>query len=490
MKPQPSAILERLSAAGPELTRLYEDADRVRHEAVGDTVYFRAIIEFSNHCRLHCAYCGIRGGNRKVVRYRMTADEIVEAAGRAARCHSTTLVLQSGEDPWYTVDRLVDIIRRVKDAHGLAVTLSIGERSPETYQRLAEAGCDRFLLRFETADPDRFRALHPDDDFERRLDCIRAIRDAGIQCGSGFLIGLPGATIRDIAHDIAFASALRLHMIGCGPFIAHPETPLADASPPEDKEVCFKTIAVLRLCNPYAHIPATTAFDALVSGGRDLLLQRGANVFMPNITPARYRRNYLLYPGKPSVDEDPVRLTNALAERLTARGRPIGTDPGHAIRDSTPSLLKGVVSGGQTGVDRAALDVATELGIPTGGWCPHGRLAEDGPIPDSYSLQQTPSEQYKQRTDWNVRDSDATLVITRGSPTGGTALTVDCARRRQRPLHVVDLDLPASDSLASARRWLRAVRPKALNVAGPRASTVPGIAADAREFLRQLLRAE
>jgi len=334
------AQLESLLACGPEDTAvLYAAADRVRQVTVGDEVYLRGIIEFSNYCRRSCDYCGIRGPNRAVKRYRMTPEEIVELAVQAKQQGNTTVVLQSGEDLWFTAERLCALLREIKQRADVAITLSIGERTADELKAFREAGCDRYLLRFETSDRVIFKAIHPDDDYDERMTCLENLRGAGIQVGSGFMIGLPGGTLRTLARDILFATALDLDMIGCGPYLPHPETPLAGAGQPDaaagpgllpDRETYFRTIALLRLLNPKAHIPATTAFDALMPEGRDLVLTRGANVFMPNVTPQKYRALYQLYPNKPCVDEDGATCAICVVGRVARLGRTIGKGPGHS----------------------------------------------------------------------------------------------------------------------------------------------------------------
>ena len=331
------AQLEALLACGAEDTgRLYAAADRVRREQVGDEIYLRGIVEFSNYCQRSCDYCGIRGPNRAVKRYRMPPEEIVAMASEARRLGNTTVVLQSGEDPWFTCERMCAILNEIRRTTDVAVTLSIGERPYEELKAFHEAGCDRYLLRFETSDRALFKAIHPDDDFDRRIACLEDIRRAGIQVGSGFMIGLAGGTLGTIARDILFATRLDLDMIGCGPFLPHPETPLAGsegragAGVLADEATYFRTIALLRLLNPRSHIPATTAFDALVPDGRDLVLTRGANVFMPNVTPQKYRVLYQLYPNKPCVDEDGAKCSLCVRGRIARLGRTIGTGPGHS----------------------------------------------------------------------------------------------------------------------------------------------------------------
>ncbi len=321
-----------LKAQGKACELIYATADGLRSRRMGDEVFLRGIIEFSNICKNNCWYCGIRCDNTSVTRYRMTDEEIIETARNAQRWGCGTVVLQSGEDPFYTAGRLGDILRRIKEETGLAVTLSVGVRSRDELSRLKEAGCDRYLLRFETTSNALFSAIHPDEPFENRVRCLTDLRELGYQVGSGFMIGLPGSTPEMIAHDILFATRLSLDMIGCGPFLSHPDTPLAEKPLLADREIYYKTIALLRLLNPDAHIPATTAFDALDPDGRNLVLQRGANVFMPNVTPGKFRRNYQLYPNKPCVDEDGAACAICVRGRLANLGRPVGSGPGHTKR--------------------------------------------------------------------------------------------------------------------------------------------------------------
>lgn len=328
--------VERLAAwivrTGPDAAALHQAADALRESVHGGTVYLRGIIEFSNHCRNHCAYCGINAGVDGVDRYRMSAEEILATAGDARRWGCTTVVLQSGDDPGFGLDRLADVVRAIRDDVGLAVTLSIGTRTRDELAMLHAAGADRYLLRFETSDPVLFGRIHPDETFAERVQCLRDLRETGYQVGSGFMIGLPGWTPASIAADIRFATELNLDMIGCGPFLAHPDTPLAGSPQAPDKALYYNVIALLRLCNPKAHIPATTAFDALDDDGRNRVLQCGANVFMPNLTPGKYRKNYQLYPNKPCVDEDGAACALCVRGRLAGLGRKVGEGPGHALR--------------------------------------------------------------------------------------------------------------------------------------------------------------
>ncbi len=324
--------LATLLARPAGATELYRLADAVRRKHTGDEVHVRGIIEFSNHCSKNCLYCGIRRASRAQKRYCMSADEIVTTATRATEFGYGTVVLQSGEPAPYEINELCAIVSRIKSETDLAVTLSCGVYSPGEYKNLARAGCDRYLLRFETSNPDLYKKLHPESSLKNRLQALQHIREAGLQVGSGFMIGLPGATLEDLARDLLLASRLNLDMIGCGPFLRSPETPLAGGNRALlHEELYFKIMALLRLLNPFAHIPATTAFDSLTGQGRDLVLQRGGNVFMPNLTPTRYRKQYQLYPDKPCVDEEADRCAGCVKARLKSLGRPLASGPGHSL---------------------------------------------------------------------------------------------------------------------------------------------------------------
>lgn len=315
-----------------ELKWLYSAADRIRKRYMGDEIFLRGIIEFSNHCRKSCDYCGIRAPNHKVDRYRIPDKEITDVCQKLEKQSITTVVLQSGEDLFYTKEKMGQIIKKIKDKTNLAVTLSVGERDTDTYRYWKDCGMDRYLLRFETSNQKIFKDIHPDDNCRQRLHCIRILKELGIQTGSGFMIGLPETGIDDIANDILLCRKLDLDMIGIGPFIPHPDTPLHTDDFTFDLDFYTKILAVLRIVNYNCHIPATTAFDAFGKEGRNLALQRGANIFMPNVTPEKYRKNYILYPGKPCVDESGSECAACSALRIESLGRSIGKGKGHSLK--------------------------------------------------------------------------------------------------------------------------------------------------------------
>lgn len=329
------AVLKLLKSEGKDLGELYDRADRVRQEHTGDEVYVRGIIEFSNLCANDCLYCGIRASNLRVNRYTMTIDEILETARSFEPAGQTTVVLQSGETPGLSDEGIGQLIRAIKSETSLAVTLSVGNRPREVYRFWKECGMDRYLIRFETSDRRLFARLHPDCSYDERIECLHILKDLGVQTGSGFMIGLPGETLEVLADNILLCRELDLDMIGMGPYIPHPDTPLGDEpnAYAGNEEVFYKAVSVLRIVNPDAHIPATTAFDAVFPGvGRDLALKRGANIFMPNNTPAEHRKDYLLYPGKPGVDENAGQSVASVMMRIESIGRKIGAGPGHSFK--------------------------------------------------------------------------------------------------------------------------------------------------------------
>ena len=334
-------LLPWLHATGRHLADLFRRADSVRRDHCGDAVPIRSIIEFSNYCSNDCLYCGIRAANPVPQRYRMSPDEILATVVHIASSGTAgTIVLQAGETPGYSDQEMARLLQRIKaEVPRLAITLSVGNRPRDVYARWQDAGMDRYLLRFETSDPLLFARLHPDGSLEARLQCLRDLQSLGVQTGGGFMIGLPGETPDILADNILLCRNFDFDMIGIGPFIPHPDTPLGHQpnAYSEDPDMFFRAISVLRLVNPDAHIPATTAFDALFPNGRDLALQRGANVFMPNATPGPLRKNYQLYPGKPCVDEEASDCALCVKARLRALGRPIDNGPSHSLKKSPAS---------------------------------------------------------------------------------------------------------------------------------------------------------
>lgn len=318
---------------------LWRRADDTRRARVGDEVHLRGLLEISNHCARECGYCGIRASNRGLPRYRMTADEIVAGARRIAGYGYGSVVMQAGEDPGLRREWVAGVIRRVRAETPLAVTLSLGERPDADYAAWRQAGADRYLLRFETSDPALFARIHPPlgtRPFDR-VDALRRMRAMGYEIGSGIMVGLPGQTYESLAEDLELFRALDLDMIGLGPYLPHPDTPLGGGSlpvappgtqVPNDELMTCKCLALARLLCPAANIPSTTALSALGAASRTHGLSRGANVVMPNVTPERYRRLYEIYPAKATVDESADAFHARVGEILRALGRIPARGPG------------------------------------------------------------------------------------------------------------------------------------------------------------------
>jgi biotin synthase len=319
------------------LEELWQRADRVRHENVGDAVHLRGLIEFSNYCVRQCGYCGLRAGHSDLVRYRLTKQEILDCAHKAVEFGYGTVVMQSGEDWAVKADWLADVIRTIKTETSLAVTLSVGERKEDEFRLWKEAGANRYLLRFETSNPKLYEHIHPNlgGTISDRLAILRLLRQLGYEIGSGVMIGIPGETYDDLASDISLFAELDLDMIGVGPYIPHPLTPLAHESfdhpdqVPNTEAMTYKVVALTRLVCPQANIPSTTALATLnLAQGRELGLCRGANVIMPNLTPVQYRAEYEIYPAKACIRETADECQRCLKHRIESIGRYIGTGPG------------------------------------------------------------------------------------------------------------------------------------------------------------------
>lgn len=326
------------------LRTLWRRADAARRSHVGDAVHLRGLIEFSNHCDRMCAYCGLRAGNREIRRYRLAAAEILQCAEQAVQLGYGTVVLQSGEDPGVDAGWMAEVIRTIKEQTSLAVTLSLGERSADELRQWRAAGADRYLLRFESSNPVLYRRIHPP---RRRRDVGRLalldeLRRLGYEVGSGTMVGLPGQSWEDLTNDLELMRRLELDMIGVGPYLPHPATPLGRdpdrwrLSPadqvPADAITTLKTIALARLLCPWANIPATTALATLDPvRGRERGLEAGANVIMPSVTPLNYRVDYEIYPNKACLRDGASACGRCVRARIEALGRTVGIGRGDSL---------------------------------------------------------------------------------------------------------------------------------------------------------------
>jgi biotin synthase len=326
-----------------EQDELLHQADKVKDKTVGRKVYLRGLIEFSNRCRKNCFYCGIRSENTKVNRYSLTDEEILEVTDFAVKNQFTGIVLQSGEQSNRDfTHRITNLIIRIKKATQpeLRITLSVGEQSFDTYRQWFDAGAERYLLRIETSSEELYRKIHPNNplhSFKTRLHCLENIQKIGYQTGTGVMIGLPFQTTENLADDLLFIKEMNIDMVGMGPYLEHADTPLYmyknSLLPLYDRlNLSLRMIAVLRILMPDINIVATTALQAITPMGREMGLKAGANVLMPNLTPAKYRGNYLLYDNKPCIDEDADECIDCLANRVKMIGEEIAyTNYGDSI---------------------------------------------------------------------------------------------------------------------------------------------------------------
>ncbi|MCH5279344.1 MAG: [FeFe] hydrogenase H-cluster radical SAM maturase HydE [Christensenellaceae bacterium] len=310
---------------------LFNLADKRRREVYWDEVYVRGLIEFTNFCRNNCYYCGIRRDNRNAERYRLSREEILDCCEEGYRLGFRTFVLQGGEDPYYTDSLICDIVSEIRARFpDCAITLSIGEKSRDSYQAFFDAGANRYLLRHETADELHYAKLHPDSmSLANRKRCLFDLKDIGFQVGSGFMVGSPYQTTDNIVADIRFLQELQPHMIGIGPYITHADTPFSNFES-GSMTLTLRLIAILRLMFPYALIPSTTALGTIHPQGRELGLKAGANVVMPNLSPVGVRKLYALYENKICTGEEAAQCRGCLERRVLSAGYRIVTAVGNA----------------------------------------------------------------------------------------------------------------------------------------------------------------
>ena len=294
----------------------------------------RGLIEFTNYCKNDCLYCGIRRSNREAQRYRLSEEEILSCCGEGWRLGFRTFVLQGGEDPWYTDERLERIIRSIKErCPGCAVTLSVGERSYESYQRLREAGADRYLLRHETASDAHYRRLHPAEmSLAHRKQCLYQLKALGYQAGAGFMVGSPGQTYAELAEDLVFLGELKPQMAGIGPFVPHHNTPFRN-EPAGSVELTLRLLSMVRILLPRVLLPATTALGTMDPLGREKGFAAGANVLMPNLSPAGRRKQYDLYDNKLCTGDEAAESLADLKKRVEAAGWRLSMERGDAAEE-------------------------------------------------------------------------------------------------------------------------------------------------------------
>lgn len=320
-------------AEDPEAVRkLKEEAVRIREIYYGKKVFTRGLIEYTNYCKNDCYYCGIRKSNTNAKRYRLTKEEIMACCENGYELGFRTFVLQGGEDAYYTDDRMVEIIKKIKEAYPeCALTLSIGEKSYESYKRFREAGADRYLLRHETANEEHYRKLHPEKmSLAVRKNCLYDLKKLGYQVGAGMMVGSPYQTTEDLAEDLVFLKELQPEMVGIGPFIPHHDTQFAK-EPAGSVEMTLFLLAVIRILLPKVLLPATTALGTMDPLGREKGLQAGANVVMPNLSPVKNRKQYELYDNKICTGEEAAECRGCMGRRVASVGYELVTERGDAV---------------------------------------------------------------------------------------------------------------------------------------------------------------
>lgn len=314
---------------------LVEKANATRMRTYGNKVYIRGLIEFTNYCVRNCEYCGIRAKNSNAERYRLSQKEILECVDLGDSLGYKTFVLQGGEDPYFTDERLVEIIKKIKEKYpNNAITLSVGERSYESYEKLFNAGADRYLLRHETATKELYEKFHPGASFENRRECLYNLKKIGFQIGAGFMVGLPGQTNKDLVRDLRFVKELEAEMCGIGPFIPHKDTSLAkEANGTVEKTTTM--LALVRLMNPEILLPSTTALGSIASDGREKGIKAGGNVVMPNLSPVSIRKKYSLYDGKVSTGDEAAESKRSIVEKIKSVGYEVEITRGDNIAWNT-----------------------------------------------------------------------------------------------------------------------------------------------------------
>nr|WP_144380699.1 [FeFe] hydrogenase H-cluster radical SAM maturase HydE [Thermotoga profunda] len=310
--------------------KLFALADEIRQKYLGKAVYIRGIIEFSNYCKNNCLYCGIRAQNKDITRYRMSIEQIIQRARLISQMGIKTIVLQSGEDTYYNSDMIAQLVKKIKEFN-VAITLSIGERNFDEYKLWKDMGADRYLMRHETADEKLYEKLHPNDSFKTRVEHLKKLKELGYEVGAGSMVGLPDQDDLSLAKDILFVRDLDADMVGIGPFIPHPSTPLKNAKSGTLNKT-LKMIALTRLFLPDTNIPATTALGTIHPLGRQLALKCGANVIMPNFTPLPYRSLYTLYPNKICIFENDIACAECTKNLVISAGYSVSNDFGYRRR--------------------------------------------------------------------------------------------------------------------------------------------------------------
>lgn len=309
-----------------------EEAVKVCQKTYGNQVFIRGLIEFTNFCKNDCYYCGIRRSNSQADRYRLTKEQMLDCCASGYELGFRTFVLQGGEDGYFTDDKICDLVSVIKEKYpDCAVTLSIGEKSKESYKRYFDAGADRYLLRHETADEAHYKKLHPEEmSLAHRKQCLWDLKEIGYQVGCGFMVGSPGQTVETLYEDLQFIRELQPHMVGIGPFISQKDTPFADKAS-GTMEQTLKLLAIIRLIQPHVLLPATTALGTIHPKGRELGILSGANVVMPNLSPVNVREKYKLYDNKICMGDEAAECRYCMENRMKSIGYEVAVSRGDYI---------------------------------------------------------------------------------------------------------------------------------------------------------------
>ncbi len=316
---------------------LFEQARKKQHQYYGNQVYTRGLIEFTNYCRNNCRYCGIRRDNQKAERYRLSMEEVMECCRTGYELGFRTFVLQGGEDGYYTDDRIVELVSRIRHSYpDCAITLSIGEKEEDSYRRFYQAGANRYLLRHETGDEAHYQKLHPKEmSYKHRIQCLWKLKEIGYQVGCGFMVGSPGQTPETLAKDMQLIQELQPDMVGIGPFVPHHETPFAQETG-GTVELTLYLLGILRLLKPDLLLPATTALGTIDPKGREKGILAGANVVMPNLSPTSVRKKYELYDNKICTGDEAAECRSCLSRRMESIGYQLVIDRGDPARIPVP----------------------------------------------------------------------------------------------------------------------------------------------------------